>query len=141
MQILSPEMMQITAIGLETARAQDDRAAAPEASNATRFPINSTVRQFTHRQAQRQFSIVSLKPAGHRYAYPALRLGVTRALHEEIRIATEIVGQRERDRINPILEYDTTGGRKPGDTMRQRSDEPTKCGARRRRADPAISFG
>jgi hypothetical protein len=34
-----------------------------------------------------------------------LRLGVTRALQEQIRITTNIVGQREHNRINPVLEH------------------------------------
>jgi hypothetical protein len=49
-----------------------------------------------------------------------------RALQEEIRIATEIVGLREGDRIDSILERGSTGGWELRDPMRERSDELTK---------------
>jgi hypothetical protein len=42
---------------------------------------------------------------------------------KEIGIAPEVLGRRERDRIDPLFDYDVTGGRKPGDPMRERFDE------------------
>jgi hypothetical protein len=59
----------------------------------------------------------------HRGLDPALRFGIAHAFAEEIGIATEVLGRRERGRIDPILERDTTGSRKPGDPMCERSDE------------------
>ena len=70
--------------------------------------------------------MVRLKPARHRDSHPALRLGVARALQEEIRVTTELVGLRERDRIDPILERGASGGRESCDPMGERSDELTK---------------
>ena len=52
-------------------------------SRRIRLVFQSTVGQITDHQAERYLSIVSRKPARHR------------ALQEEIRIATEIVGRRE----------------------------------------------
>lgn len=72
---------------------------------------------------------------------PALRLGVEHALAEEIGIATEVLGRRERDRIDPVLDRDMAGGRKPGDPMSERSDEVTERVGGQRSIDPAVPFG
>lgn len=83
---------------------------------------------------------MSPKPARHRDPDPKLRLGVGRALQEEIRIATKVIDRGERDRIDPILEYQATGGRKPGDPMRERSDELPSVLAGKGSIDPLRSL-
>jgi hypothetical protein len=69
-----------------------------------------------------------LEPAPNRGPDPALRLRVVRPFHEEIRIAMEVVGRRECDRIDPILEHGAARCGKAGDSMREQSHELTKCG-------------
>jgi len=51
----------------------------------------STLGEIADHFRQCDFSIMRLEPARHRDPDPALCLGITRPLHEEIRIATEIV--------------------------------------------------
>jgi hypothetical protein len=77
---------------------------------------------------------VSLKATRHRDLGSTLCLGISCALKEEIRIATDLVGLSERDPIDPILERSTAGGWEPSDPMRERSDELGKCRGRPGRA-------
>src|SRR5262249_26014119 len=108
---------------------------------ARRLILRSTVNQITHHQAERHFAIVSLKPARHGDPDPALCLGIARTLEKEIRIATEIIRWRQRDRIDALLERGAAGGRKSGDPMRERSDELAKLRGRQRSIDPPVSLG
>jgi hypothetical protein len=50
---------------------------------------------------------------------PALDLGPTHGLAEEIGIVTEFLDWRERDRVDALLYRDVPGGRKPGDADEQ----------------------
>jgi hypothetical protein len=51
------------------------------------------------------------------------RLSILHALEEEIGIPTDILGWCERDCIDPFLDHDMAGCRKPGDPMSKRADE------------------
>jgi hypothetical protein len=66
--------------------------------------------------------------------------GVARALAEEIGIVTEVLGRRERERIDPVLDRDMAGTRKLGNPMSQRSDEITERVRGQRPIDPAVPF-
>jgi hypothetical protein len=55
-------------------------------------------------------------------------LGVTHALAEEIGIAAEVLGRRQRDRIDPVLDRELAGGWEPRDPMSQRFDEGIERG-------------
>ena len=83
----------------------------------------SMVSQVAQHPGQVDFRFAGLEAALHRGLDPALGLRVAHALAEEIGIATEVFGRRERDRIDPLLDRDMAGGREPGDSMRERSDE------------------
>ena len=66
--------------------------------------------------------------------------GLRDALAEEIRIATEVLGRRERDRIDALLDRDKAGGRKFGDPMSERSDEIAELVGGQRAIDPTVPF-
>src|SRR5262245_1112445 len=87
------------------------------------FHTASALTQATHHPAQRDFSIVSLEPARHREPRPASCLRVARAFQEQIRVAPELVGGRERDGVDSCLERGAGGAWKAGDPVRKRSDE------------------
>jgi hypothetical protein len=70
-----------------------------------------------------------------------LSLGLAHALAEEIGIATEIPGRRERDRIDALLDRDQAGGREPSDPMGKRSDETVERPGGQRAIDPTVAFG
>jgi hypothetical protein len=55
---------------------------------------------------------------------------VPNTFNEEIGIATEVFGGRDRNRINSVLKHDMTDFGKTGDPMSKRSDEITQlvCG-------------
>jgi hypothetical protein len=57
---------------------------------------------------------------------------------EEIGIATEVLGGRERDRIDPVLDHRLAGGGEAGDPMRERFDEGAELVGRQRSVDPAV---
>ena len=80
----------------------------------------SRVGQVAQHPAQGHFRISGLEAALHRGSDPALRLGVEHALAEEIGVAPEVLGRRERDLIDPILDRAVAGGREPGDPMSER---------------------
>ena len=76
-----------------------------------------------HHPAQGHLRVSGLESALHRGPNPILRLGVAHALTEEIGIAAEVLGPRKRYGIDAGFERERAGGRKAGDSMRQRSDE------------------
>jgi hypothetical protein len=61
-------------------------------------------------------------------------------LIEEIGIAAKVLGRRERDRIDALLDHDVASGRKPGDPMRERSDEIVERLGGQCSIDPAVAF-
>src|SRR5262245_57411760 len=81
--------------------------------------LRSMVGQVAQQAGQVHFRLSGLKAALQRGLEPALGLGVARALAKEIGIATEILGRRERDRIDAVLDRDEAGGRKACDPMRE----------------------
>jgi hypothetical protein len=66
--------------------------------------------------------------------------GAAHALAEEIGIAAELLGRGERDRIDPLLDRDVAGGRKPADPMSERSDKVIERTGGQRSIDPAVPF-
>src|SRR5262249_52115840 len=85
-------------------------------------PFRSTITQLAHQPGQVHFRVSGLESALDRGLDALLGLGVAHALAEEIGIATEVLGRRECDRIDPVLDRDQASGRKPGDPMSERSD-------------------
>ena len=74
---------------------------------------------------QRHLAVSGLEAALHRALDTGLRLAVAHAFSEEIGIATEVLGRRERDRVDPILDHGMACGREPGNPLRERRDETT----------------
>ena len=70
----------------------------------------------------------------------ALHLGVARALAKQI-ITAEVLDRCERNRIDPLLQRDHTGGGKLSDQMGERADEIVERLGRQRAIDPAVSSG
>jgi hypothetical protein len=104
--------------------------------HAASAPQLSKVGQVAQHPAQGHFRISGLEAALHRCSDPALRLGVEHALAEEIGVAPEVLGRRERDPIDPILDRAVAGGREPGDPMSERSDELAELVGGQRSIDP-----
>jgi hypothetical protein len=102
--------------------------------------MSSTVGQVPHHQAQSHFRLSGLETAPHRSLNSALRFRVAVALEKEIGIATEILGRRQRDRIDSVFQQDLSGGRKPGEPMGERSDELPERAGRQGSIDPAVSL-
>src|SRR5712691_3713630 len=92
--------------------------------------------QVAKQPGQVHFRLSGLEAALQRGSEPALGLGIAQALAEEIGIATEVLGRRERDRIDAVLDRDKAGGRKPADPMRERSDEIAERVGGHRSIDP-----
>ena len=67
--------------------------------------------------------------------------GVATPITEQIRIAAVVLGRRERDRIDALLDDDLAGGRKPGDPIRERSDEIGERPGGQRSIETALAFG
>src|SRR5262245_33909419 len=103
--------------------------------------IHSLAYEITHLAGQRHFPVASLEAALHCGLHPPLVLGVAHALEEESGVATVLLGRRQRDRIDPILDDGLTGGRKPRDPMREGSHEVAERGGREGSIDPSVSFG
>jgi len=82
----------------------------------------STVVQIAHWPAQRHFRLSSLESALDRGLDAFLGLGIAHALAEEVGIA-ESPRRRKSDRIDPLLDRDKAGRRKPGDPKRERSNK------------------
>ena len=68
-------------------------------------------------------------------------IGLAHALAEEIGIAPEVLDGHERDRIDPVLDRDEAGGRKPGDPVSERPDEAVERVGGQRAIDPAVPLG
>jgi hypothetical protein len=60
-----------------------------------------------------------------------LRLGVLHELDEAIGVTTELIGRREGDRVDPLLDHGKGGDRKAGDAMRERRDKLAERGGSR----------
>ena len=60
--------------------------------------------QLPQQSAQSHFRLSSLKAVFHRGLGALLGLGSAGALAEEIGIAAEVLGRRERDRVDALLE-------------------------------------
>src|SRR5262245_42730765 len=83
----------------------------------------STVTQLAQHSGQVHFPVAGLEAALERGLKAALGLGLTGPLAEEVGIAPKVLGRRERDRIDAVLDRNMAGGRKLGDSMRERSHE------------------
>jgi hypothetical protein len=103
--------------------------------------FQSTIGQAADHSAKGQFRFSGLEAALHRGLDALLRLGVEHALAEEIGVAPEVLGRRERDRIDPVLDHDLASGWEPGDPMSERFDEIADRVGRQRSIDPAVLFG
>jgi hypothetical protein len=92
------------------------------------------------RQHSRQshFGVSSLEATIHRGLDLALSLGGTHALAEEIGIAAEVLGWRQRDRIDPVLDRELAGGWEPRDPISEGFDEVIERGGGQRSIDPAV---
>src|SRR5689334_3834642 len=82
-----------------------------------------------------------LKAVFHRGLRQLLELICTRALQEEIRIATDVVAARKADRVHPFLDDGVSCCWKSGDPTGQRLNEVTKFSGWQRSIDPAVAFG
>src|SRR5262245_61846072 len=109
----------------------------PSMASSTR----STVRQIAQKLAQVEFRVSGLEAVLESGLDLALRLGPADDLGEEIGVATEVFGQRERDGIHPVLYHEAARGRKAGDPVRERSDETVELPGRQRPVDPAVALG
>ena len=74
-------------------------------------------------RGQVHFRVPGLETAPKRGCEQALRLGLAHRLGKEVGIATEVVGWRERDRVDALLDHGMPGGRERGDPLRERADE------------------
>jgi hypothetical protein len=90
--------------------------------------FRSTVTQLNEHSGEIQLTGSGLEAERNCDLHPALHLEAPRALEEESRVAAEIFGRRERDRIGPLLDRDKGGGGKAGDAMCERCDEFTQRG-------------
>src|SRR5918912_4467625 len=97
--------------------------------------------QVAQHPGQGHLRFSSLESPVHRGLNPALRLWVAQALDEEIGISTYVLGRWERDCVDSLLDRRTTGGRNPGDPMRERADEVAELIGRQRSIDPAVRCG
>jgi hypothetical protein len=79
--------------------------------------IGSVPGQFSTHPRQSHFGISSLEATLHRGLDLALSLGGTHALAEEIGVAAEVLGWRQRDCIDPVLDYKLAGGWEPRDPL------------------------
>jgi len=103
--------------------------------------FRSSVSQIAQHPGQGHFPVSGLEAALHCSSNPVLRLRVAHALAEEIGIAMEVFGRCERDRIDPVLDRDMAGGRKPGNPMSERSDKIAERVGGQRSIDPAVPLG
>src|SRR4029450_3523338 len=71
--------------------------------------------QVNHQFGQVHFRLSRLKAAFQRSLHQFLELIRAHALQEEIRIATDVLGRREGDRIDPLLDHNAACSRKAGD--------------------------
>ena len=62
------------------------------------------------------------------------------ALEEEIRVAAEVVGRRQRYRVDAVLDNGVTGGGETGDSLGERADEATELVGRQGSIDPAVAL-
>src|SRR4051812_14794275 len=76
----------------------------------------------------------------HRGLHPLLEFATTPAFEEEIPITTELFNRCKFNRINPILNHCTAGGRNLSNLVRQRTDEIAELVGRQCPIDPAIAF-
>src|SRR4051794_7847825 len=88
-----------------------------------------------------QLALGGLEAARHRRSGPLLRGRLARKLREEIGVAPELLGRRERDRADAVLGGRQRGGREAGDPLRERADEVTQLVGVQRAVDPAVAFG
>ena len=94
--------------------------------------------QFSQHPRQNHFGVSSLEATLHRGLHLALRLGGTHALAEEIGIAAEVLGWRQCDRIDPVLDRDLARGWEPRDPMSERFDEVIERRCGQRAINPAV---
>src|SRR5713101_1984824 len=105
-----------------------------------RLRVRSNISQVAQQTRERHFPISGLEAALDRGLNAALGLGVPGALAEEIRIATELLGWRERDGIDSVLDRDMSSGREAFDPMSERSDEATEHVGGQCSIDPAVAL-
>src|SRR6267142_4264767 len=106
-----------------------------------RGPLICTVFvQVAYHSSQVHLRVSRLKAALHRGLRPFLEFRTLCSLEEEIGIATDLFGWCKRDCIDPLLDHDMAGGRKPGDPISQRADEMIERVGGQRSIDPAVPF-
>jgi hypothetical protein len=106
--------------------------------DSTLSGVGSVLGQLSQHPGQSHFCVSSLEATLHRGLDLALGLGGTHALAEEIGIAAEVLGWRQRDRIDPVLDRELAGGWEPRDPMSERFDEVIERGGGQRSIDPAV---
>src|SRR5690348_4142194 len=124
-------------------RSMDQAANAPRRSALrppTQSTCKSTVSQISQHPCQSHFPFPGLEAVIHRGLSLSLGLRAAYGIAEEIGIATELLGRRQGDRVDAILDYHATGRREAGDAMRERSNEFGECCSGQRPIDPAVSF-
>src|SRR5262249_1591881 len=93
-------------------------------AKARRAPVGySMFGEFAQHPSEVHFRLSGLETGLERRLEQPLRLGFARALAEQIGIAAEILGRRERNCIDPLLHGEEAGGGKLGDPMSERPDE------------------
>ena len=102
--------------------------------------LGDAIRQITDDVRELHLHLSGLQPSAHGGLNSALRLRVPYPFAEEIGIATEVLGRRERDRVDPVLDRHMAGGRKRGDPMGERLDEIAERVGGQRSVDPAVPF-
>src|SRR5262249_53515327 len=90
--------------------------------------------------SQVHLGVSRLEAPFHRGLRPFLEFRTLCSLEEKIGIATDILGWCKRDCIDPLLDHDMAGGRKPGDPMSKRADEMIERVGGPRSVDPAVPF-
>ena len=98
------------------------------------------VSQVAQHPGEGHFRVSRLEAARERGLDALLGLGGAHTHAEEIGIATEVLDRRQRDGIDPVLDRDMAGGRKPGDPMGERADEIAERAGGQRSVDPAVAF-
>jgi DNA-binding CsgD family transcriptional regulator len=85
--------------------------------------------------------ISGLQAALHRGSDSALHLGGAHRLAEDVGITAEVLGRRERDRVDALLDRDMADRRESCDPVSERSDEVVELVGRHRSVDPAVPLG
>src|SRR5579863_3635912 len=87
---------------------------------------------------QDHFRLSGLEAAFHRSFDPVLRFGLAHTVEEETRIVAEVFRRRERDCIDPLLDYGNAKSWKGGYAMSERLNEISEYSGGQRSIDPAV---